>query len=62
MSSYLPGMVVHTFNPSNPGAGRFLSVLGQPGLSSQQVLGQIRLHRATERNPASKQLIAFNNS
>lgn len=53
-------MVVHTFNPSTPGAGRFLSVLGKLDLSSKQVSGQIGLHRATHRNPASKQIITFN--
>lgn len=61
MSPYSPDMVVHTFNPSTPGAGRFLSVLGKPGLSSQRVPGQMGLRRATERNPASKQVISFNN-
>lgn len=49
------------FNPSTPGAGGFLSVLGKPGLSSQRVPGQTGLHRATERNTASKQVISFNN-
>lgn len=46
----MPGMVVHAFHPNTGDAVAGGSLSSWPAWSTEQVLGQLRLHR----NPASK--------